>query len=433
MPASAINLWQKRLSLNLKPHIANLEFDFCKLGVMVTLTKTYIQVAVLTKAGNAVKNLEVKANRLRLVSAFTIVLALGACGLPRSGPSTSEIMAGSVENGGQTNIVYVDDRIAQAATINTPLGFSRSFLNTGAVAVDRIRAGDELTVTIWENVENGLLVAAGASSTTLSKIQVDQLGNIFVPYAGVVRAAGRTPDELRVDITQLLARQTPDPQIEVRRQAGEAAVVNVVGGVNSQGVYALSAGNRRLTSVLAVAGGISLDPAGTKITVQRGGESGSIWLRDLYENPANNINLRAQDRIIVEKDQRYFSVLGASSGQTRVDFLSKDPSVVDALSAVSGLNGQIADPRGIFVFRVEPAEVANAVLETNEFTTPQRVAYVIDLTKEESIFTAQAFKIRDRDTVYVTEAPFVSWSRVLETIAGTVNTLDSLATIADAL
>ncbi len=379
------------------------------------------------------KNFEMKASRLRLVSAFSMILALGACGLPRSGPNTSEILAGSVENGGQTNIVYVDDRVARASTFETPLGFSRTFLNAGAISVDRIRAGDKLTITIWENVENGLLVALGASSTTLNKIQVDQLGNIFVPYAGVVRASGRTPEELRIEITQLLARQTPDPQIEVRREAGEAAVVNVVGGVNGQGVYALSAANRRLTSVLAIAGGVSTDPAGTKITVQRGGESGSVWLRDLYANPENDINLRPQDRIIVEKDQRYFTVLGASSGQTRVDFLSSEPNVVDALSAVDGLDGKVADPRGIFIFRVEPAEIANAVLETDEFTTPQRLAYVIDLTKEESIFTAQGFKIRDRDTVYVTEAPFISWSRVLETVAGTINTLDSLATIADTL
>lgn len=378
------------------------------------------------------KKLELKADRLRLVSALSVILALGACGLPRSGPSTSEILAGSVENGGQTNIVYVDDRIAQVSIINTPLGFSRTYLNAGAISVDRIRAGDELTVTIWENVENGLMVAPGASSTSLNNIQVDQLGNVFVPYAGVVRAAGRTAEELRVDLTRLLARQTPDPQIEVRRKAGEASVVNIVGGVSAQGVYVLSAANRRLTSVLAVAGGVSIDPAGTKITVQRGGESGSIWLRDLYANPENDINLRAQDRIIVEKDQRYFTVLGASSGQTRVDFLSSDPTVVDALSAVNGLNGQIADPRGIFIFRVEPAEIANAVLETDEFTTPQRLAYVIDLTKEESIFTAQSFQIRDRDTIYVTEAPFVSWSRVLESVASTVNALDSVATIAGA-
>jgi len=397
---------------------------------MLTLILAYKTLSShQTKAGRAVKILTIKANRMRLASVFALVLVVAGCGLPRSGPTQQEILAGSVENGGQTNIVYVDDRIAQAATINTPLGFSRSFLNAGSISIDRIRAGDTLSVTIWENVDNGLLVAPGASSTTLQEIQVDQLGNIFVPYAGVIRASGRTPEELRIDITQLLERQTPDPQIEVRRKAGEAAVVNVVGGVNQQGVFSLSAANRRLTAVLAVAGGVSIDPAGTKITVQRGNESGSVWLRDLYANPANNINLRAQDRIIVEKDQRYFTVLGASSGQQRVDFLSRNPNVVDALSAVSGLDGRLADPRGIFIFRMEPAEIANTVLETDEFTTPQRVAYVIDLTKEESIFTAQTFMIRDRDTVYVTEAPFVAWSRVLETIAGTINTLDSVATI----
>jgi len=372
------------------------------------------------------------ATPLRLASVFALALVLGGCALPRSGPTQNEIMAGAVENGGETNVIYVTDRIAQAATIETPLGFSRTFLNAGRISVDRIKPGDLITVTIWENVENGLLSAPGSNATNLSDIQVDELGNIFVPYAGVVRASGRTSEELRNEITALLERQTPDPQVEIRRKPGNAAAVNVVGGVNNQGVYLLNAASRSLTAVLASAGGVSLDPAGTKITVQRGGKSGSVWLRDLYSTPANDINLRAHDRIIVEKDARYFTVLGSTSGQTRVDFESSDPSVVDALSAVNGLNGNIADPRGIFIFRMEPAAIANAVLETHEFTTPQRFAYVIDLTKEESIFTAQAFRIRDRDTVYVTEAPFVSWSRVLESIAGTVKTIDSIATIANA-
>ncbi len=360
-------------------------------------------------------------------------MAVGACGLPRSGPSQQEILAGSVENGGSTNIVMVSDTVARAATLDQTLGFSRAFLNAGVAAVDRIRPGDLITITIWENVDNGLLTAPGSSSSTLSEIQVDELGNIFVPYAGIVRASGRTPEDLRIEITRLLARQTPDPQVEVRRKPGNGATVNVVGGVNKQGVYLLHTASRRLTAMLASAGGVSQDPAGTKIVVQRGDKTGAVWLRDLYANPDNDITLRALDRIIVQKDQRYFTVLGAASGQQRIDFLSRDPNVVDALALIGGLNSRVADPRGIFIFRMEPPAIANAVLNTDRFTTPQRMAYVIDLTAEESIFTAQAFKIRDRDTIYITEAPFVAWTRVLESIAGTVNTLDSLATIAGAL
>ncbi len=369
---------------------------------------------------------------LRFPVLLAMLLSLGACGLPRSGPSQSEILAGSVENGGSTNIVTVDDRIARAATLANPLGFSRTFLNAGLASVDRIRAGDVLSITIWENVDNGLLTTLGASSTTLPEISVDELGNIFVPYAGVVRASGRTPEELRQRITRLLEPQTPDPQVEVRRKPGNGAAVNVVGGVNKQGVYLIHSASQRLTAMLALAGGVSLDPAGTRITVQRGSESGSVWLRDLYANPENDITLRARDRIIVQKDARYFTVLGASSGQKRIDFASRDPNVVDALSQIGGLDGRLADPRGIFIFRMETPEVANEVLNTTEFTTPQRMAYVIDLTAEESIFIAQSFQIRDRDTIYVTEAPFVAWSRVLDSIAGTVNTLNSVATIASA-
>lgn len=378
-----------------------------------------------------------KSNKLtkavRFAPLLAMALALGACALPRSGPSQSEILAGSVENGGNTHIVLVDDRISRAATVEEPLGFSRSFLNAGLASVDRVRSGDLITVTIWENVENGLLAAVGTSSTTLRDIQVDALGNIFVPYAGIVRASGRTPEELRTEITRLLARQTPDPQVEVRRTAGNGASVNVVGGVNIQGVYPLDAATRRLTAMLASAGGVSLDPAGTRVIVQRGGQSGSVWLSELYNNPENDITLRANDRIIVREDERYFTVLGATTGQKRIDFTSGNPNMVDALADIGGLDSRTADPSGIFIFRVESAEVANAVLETDTFTTPQRLAYVIDLTAQESIFTAQTFRLRNQDTIYITEAPFSQWSRVLEAVAGTIDTFDNLATIAEAL
>ena len=44
---------------------------------------------------------------------------------------------------------------------------------------------------------------------------------------------------------------------------------------------------------------------------------------------------------------------------------------------------------------------------------PQRMAYLLDLTRPEGLFSAREFVIRDEDTLYITEAPFASWSRVL--------------------
>ena len=105
---------------------------------------------------------------------------------------------------------------------------------------------------------------------------------------------------MRLKITGLLDTQTPDPQIEVRREAGIGATVSILGGVGGQGVYAIDASSRRLTGMLARAGGISLDPNVVKITVRRGGEVGEIWFQDLLDNPSNDIPLRAGDKIVLE-------------------------------------------------------------------------------------------------------------------------------------
>ena len=46
---------------------------------------------------------------LRFMAMASLVL-LAACALPRSGPSKKEIYRGSIENGGNAHILFVDDR-----------------------------------------------------------------------------------------------------------------------------------------------------------------------------------------------------------------------------------------------------------------------------------------------------------------------------------
>jgi polysaccharide export outer membrane protein len=97
---------------------------------------------------------------------------------------------------------------------------------------------------------------------------------------------------------------------------------------------------------------------------------------------------------------------------------------------VGGLNTSTADPTGVFVFRNEPAEIANAVLGRSDLEGDQRMIYVLDLTQPTGMFEARDFLVRDGDTVYVTEAPFVQWQKTLTAITGTSGAANTLATTA---
>lgn len=360
--------------------------------------------------------------RTTRIAAFALLgaaLLVSACGLPRSGPTKGEILSGSIEKGGTSHIVNVDDRVTRAANYSPAYGFSSDFRNAGQVGADLVRPGDVLGLSIWENVDDGLLTSLGASSTQLTELQVDSQGYIFVPYAGRIRAAGNSPEELRRIITEKLETQTPDPQVMVTRVAGDGATVSVMGKVNAQGVFPIERPTRSLSAMLSRAGGVAVEPEVAVITVKRGNSSGKVWLRDLYSNSRNDIALRPGDVILVEEDQRSFTALGALGGQTKVPLGNEEINAIEAVAMVGGLSTLLADPKGVFIMRTEPQSIARAVLGRNDIYGDQRVAYVLNLTRPDGMFVARDFVVRDGDTVYVTEAPFVQWQKIMNSILGT--------------
>lgn len=364
----------------------------------------------------------------RITAAMLALLTLGACVIPRGGPTKSEVFDSSVQRNGDTYVVVANRGIAQAAEYSPALGFSKSFRNAALIEPDQISAGDTLGLMIWENVQEGLLEVAGTPAP-LTQIQVDGDGMIFVPYAGRVKAAGKTPEELRIEISDILGTQTPDPQILVTRAAGNGATVSVSGNVVSQGVYPIERPTRRLSSMLARAGGVTIEPEIAQVTVLRGSQSGKIWFNSMFDSPANDIALRAGDRILVEADERFYVALGATGSQRRIRFESQELSAMEALAQVGGLSTNSADPTGIFILREEPDFVARRVTGQADLQGAKRVAYIFDLTSGEGLFAARDFTIRDEDTIYVTEAPISQFNKAVSAVFGSLTTVASVQTL----
>ena len=374
----------------------------------------------------------IKRNRwVRSIAALAALAVVSSCGLPQVGPNKRQIFSGSVQREGDAFVVEVNDRVTRATAVTPILGFSEAFKTAGPIGSDTIRPGDVLGLTVWENVDDGLLAAGGQNATILETVQVDGAGFIFVPYAGRIRAAGNTPESIRRIITAKLEDQTPDPQVQVRRVAGDGSTVSLIGAVSGQGVYAIERPTRTLSTMLARAGGVTVEPEIARVTVQRGHMSDTVWFDDLFDNPKLDIALRGGDKILVEADTRSFIALGATGGQSRVPFASQTLSALEAIATVGGLNSATADPTGVFVIRNEDAEIANSVLGRTDLVGQQRMIYVINLTQPNGMFKARDFVIRDKDTLYVTEAPYTQFTKVLSAIVGPAGSINALSQLAN--
>ena len=368
----------------------------------------------------------------RALLPVALVLVLSGCELPRSGPTKDEILSKGTDTAGDAFVVNVTRSVAEMTDVVPPLGFSEAFRNAGVIGSDVIAAGDTLQITVYENVKDEpLLGNTGQRVSALSTVQVDGEGFIFIPYAGRILAANQTPEGLRQSITRLLEVQTPDPQVSVVRTAGTGSSVSIAGQAAGAGVFPIEASTRTLATMLAKSGGVTIDPGIAIVRVTRGNQTGAIWLKDLYRDPRLDIALRPGDKIVVEKDSRNFIALGATSGQSLVPFETERLSALEAIASAGGLSTVTADPTGVFVLRDEDPKVANAVLGRSDLVGTQRMVYVFDLTEPSSLFQARDFQIRDGDTLYVTEAPFVQWQKTLSAITGSTAAATNLSNTAD--
>src|SRR5262249_44264574 len=102
----------------------------------------------------------------------------------------------------------------------------------------RFGVGDTVTVTIFEAAAGGLFIPIEAgvrpgNFITLPNQGVDNRGNFSFPYAGSVRAAGRTPAEVQAAIVSALKDRAIEPQAVVALAEQRTSLISVLGDVTA--------------------------------------------------------------------------------------------------------------------------------------------------------------------------------------------------------
>ena len=366
-----------------------------------------------------------------LIRAFGVAFLVGsaaACGsLPTEGPITSEVMAKQSDGAAPYAVIDLSPEIADLLSVGGSDAFSETFGSQSVVPSLTIGVGDTVTITIFEAAAGGLFsgepgsIGAANKNTTLPPQVVGQDGTITVPFAGRIRAAGRTPGQIQASVEAALQSKAIQPQVVVSVSDPVSTTVAVTGDVGRSGQIPLNPGGERILDLISSAGGPRSPDYETFVRVIRGGNSATLSLTRLLEDPSENIFLRPGDQVYVFADPLTFTVFGATSDNAVVPFRAPRLSLAEAVGRAGGLVDRQADPRGVFVFRYESPEVLAAV--TSQYMSmvsgaqiqyvpslPSAgvpVVYRLNLKDPQGYFASQRFAMKDGDVIFVSNAPAV--------------------------
>ncbi|MEP1767363.1 MAG: polysaccharide biosynthesis/export family protein [Sulfitobacter sp.] len=287
-----------------------------------------------------------------------------------------------------------------------------------------IRAGDTLNVVIWDSSENSLLLSPGQRSTDLNNLRVSSSGTIFMPYVGKVRVADHSPDSARSLLQRQLENIAPGAQVQLTMAEGRTNSIDMIGGVRSPGNVKLPDQDFSVLAAISAAGGVSDALTNPQVKLVRGHKTYRTSLSRLLDNPKLDTRLNGGDRIVVEKDARYFLSLGATGSESQFPFNRDKVSALDALSIIGGVNDARANPQGVLILREYPA---SALSSGQRGPRQQRVVFTIDLTSSDGLFSARHFNIHSGDLVLATESPINS-VRLVASLVGTAFGLINAAT-----
>lgn len=360
----------------------------------------------------------------------------GCSSLPTSGPTVSDVIKQeTAENQTRFDLVDIDENVVRALAAAPHESFEARFKKYGKPPEPTIGVGDVLSVSIWEAASGGLFgaspadhVTAGSHSVTIPEQIVTQDGDISVPFAGRVRAAGLKPVQVQREIEERLAGKAIEPQAIVVIAKSLTNTATVTGEVIQGARVPLSLKGDRLLDLIAAAGGARAPVYETYVRLSRGGVTATIPMETLVSNPAENIYAQPGDVLTLVRLPQSFTVFGATGTNAQVNFAAEHMTLVEALAKAGGLQDQRSDPAGVFLFRYEPPPVINKLgrpqLGTGpEGTTP--TVYRLDLSQAKSYFYAERFPVDDKDVIYVANADLDELQKfftLLNTLTGPVIT-----------
>lgn len=373
------------------------------------------------------------------VRAFSLLLGcltITGCSLtPGSGPFDENIIAQAdfhVEHSGPTLgydyvLVDVNRRNLPILSMDLPDKETKSF---GSEAKEkpklRLGVGDVVKLTVFESEPGGLLVPEDAEPRPgnfleLPPQRIDENGNISVPYAGTIRAEGKTPVAIGRIVQRKLEARAINPEITVEVVEQNFSRVTVTGDVGEGGVFSLRDSGDRVVDIIAQAGGPTGPDHATFVTLTRNGSRKKVAYQAITEDPKENIFLAPGDIIDVSSEGKSFFAFGAAGSVGEFEFEAEELTLNEAMAKLAGLSEEAADPSQVFIYRTEtPPALKKMGADVGKlykhYDTEVPAVFRVDYRKPDIFFLAKSLKLRDGDIIYVATAASVELDKIFSVL-----------------
>ena len=396
--------------------------------------------------------------RRGILSAVICAAVTGCTALPTSGPYSRDIIDGAAASlvNEPREVVFdyvlvdINRAVLDEVAAIGPGSFFKSFgSGRGPAPAIRVGIGDVVQVSIFESSAGGLFTPTEGgirpgNFVTLPPQVVDRSGTITVPFAGQVQASGRSPFDIQREIEKRLANRAIEPQAIVAISEQNATEVAVVGDAINGAKFKIRPNGDRVLDILSKAGGFRYPGFETFVTLQRGKQRSTVHFPTLVNRPDENIFVVPGDMLYVYREQQRFVAVGAlgSVGQTQgltgqFAFDQEKLSLNEAVAKAGGLLDSRANPGQVYLYRMEFRDTLEALkADLKKFPRDQKViptVYRANYRDPSSFFFAQAFPMRHKDIIYVTNADAVEVIKFMDYVRSITSTVsgvseDALAT-----
>ena len=377
-------------------------------------------------------------NKFARVSLAAVCVALSSCTMPSSGPSAGVIASGAKEQYAPYTLINVTPNVVTILSETFEKQLAQSLGNAKKRSSALIGVGDTVAISIWEASPDGLFSsgAGRGGGTQIPEQPVSEAGTISVPYAGVIKAAGRTPDQVKDSIEQALVRMAVQPQVLVSVVKNVSNTVTVTGEVARSDRIPLSPRGEKLLDVIAMAGGPRIESHQLSVQITRGSRTETVPMERLISDPRENIFVQPDDVVALIRQPRSFTVFGASTQNASVQFDESQLFLNQALAKVGGLNDERANAKGVFIYRTESTEMLRQLVPGKQLASygpTTNVIYQIDLSDPSGFFLLKSFSLRNRDLIYIANSSLAEVRKFATLVSSTAAPVAQAASLSNTL